>query len=61
MGQVFADRGDVSKKLAKELLDRFGIHFFAQPRRNQKNQLMRLNDKLLSRKRSIVETGIDQL
>jgi hypothetical protein len=60
-GRVFADRGYVSKKLAKELLDRFGIHFFANLRRNQTNQLMRLNDKLLSRKRSIIETVIDQL
>jgi hypothetical protein len=61
-GRVFADQGDVvSKKLARELLDAFGIHFFAKPRRNQKNQLMRLNDKLLSRKRSIIETVIDQL
>lgn len=33
----------------------------ALPRRNMKNKLMRLNDKLLSRKRSIVETIIDQL
>lgn len=60
-GRVFADGGYVSKKLAKDLLDTFGIHFFAKPRRNQKNQLMRLNDKLLSRKRSIIETVIDQL
>ncbi|MCA6483230.1 MAG: IS982 family transposase, partial [Chitinophagaceae bacterium] len=29
--------------------------------RNMKNRLMRLHDKLLSRKRSIVETIIDQL
>jgi hypothetical protein len=31
------------------------------PRRNMKNSLMRLTDKLLSRKRSIIETVIDQL
>ena len=60
-GKVFADRGYVSKKLARELLETYGIKFFAKPRRNMKNQLMRLNDKLLARKRSIIETIIDQL
>lgn len=60
-GKVFADRGYVSKKLAKELLEAFNIEFFAKPRRNMKNKLMRLTDKLLTRKRSIVETVIDQL
>ncbi|MEL6937144.1 MAG: transposase, partial [Cyanobacteria bacterium J06607_17] len=33
----------------------------ASGRRNMKNQLMKLTDKLLARKRSIVETIIDQL
>lgn len=60
-GKVFADRGYVSKKLAKELLEAFNIEFFAKPRRNMKNKLVRLTDKLLSRKRSIIETIIDQL
>jgi len=60
-GKVFADRGYVSKKLAKRLLGTFNIKFFAKPRRNMKNKLMRLTDKLLTRKRSIVETVIDQL
>lgn len=53
--------GLFSKKLAKELLETFGIEFFAKPKRNMKNKLMRLTDKLLSRKRSIVETVIAQL
>ncbi|MEM8809933.1 MAG: IS982 family transposase [Cyanobacteria bacterium P01_G01_bin.38] len=60
-GKVFADRGYVGKALAKQLLETFGIEFFAKPRRNMKNQLMRLTDKLLTRKRAIVETVIDQL
>jgi hypothetical protein len=37
------------------------LSFFAKPKRNLKNRLIRLYDKLLSRKRSIVETIIDQL
>ena len=60
-GKVFADRGYVSQKLATELFKEFGIEFFAKPRRNMKNRLMRLTDKLLARKRSIIETIIDQL
>ncbi len=40
-GKVFADRGYVSKKLAGQLLEDFGISFFAKPKRNMKNQLMR--------------------
>ena len=60
-GKVFADKGYVSKALAKDLFEAFGIEFFAKPKRNMKNKLMRLSDKLLSRKRSIIETIIDQL
>ncbi|AFZ28686.1 transposase IS4 family protein [Gloeocapsa sp. PCC 7428] len=60
-GKIFADRGYVSQKLAAQLLEDFGIQFFAKPRRNMKNKLMLLHDKLLSRKRSIIETINDQL
>lgn len=60
-GKIFADRGYVSKELADKLFKEFAIEFFAKPRRNLKNKLMRLHDKLLSRKRSIIETINDQL
>jgi hypothetical protein len=62
-GKVFADRGYVSKALAERLFETCGIEFFAKPKpkRNMKNHLMRLTDKLLARKRAIVETVIDQL
>jgi hypothetical protein len=60
-GKVFADRGYVSQQLATKLFFELGIEFFAKPRRNMKNRLMRLTDKLLARKRSIIETIIDQL
>ncbi|AUC61256.1 IS982 family transposase [Cyanobacterium sp. HL-69] len=60
-GKVFGDRGYVSAKLATELLEEYGIEFFAKPKRNMKNKLMKLHDKLLSRKRSIVENVYDQL
>lgn len=60
-GKVFADRGYVSQGLAQQLLRTWGIEFFAKPRRNMKNRLMRLTDKLLARKRAIIESIIDQL
>ena len=60
-GKIFADRGYVKQSLAAELFSTFGIEFFAKPKRNMTNRLMRLNDKLLSRKRFIIETVIDQL
>ena len=43
-GKIFADRGYVSQKLATQLLEEWGIQFFAKPRRNMKNKLMRLHD-----------------
>ena len=38
-----------------------GIKLITKPERNMKNKLVLLVDKLLSPKRSIVETIIDQL
>lgn len=60
-GKVFADRGYVSQKLAKHLLNTAGIQFITKLKRNMKQQLMPLNDRLILRKRSIIETIIDQL
>ena len=60
-GKIFADRGYVSQKLATQLLEELDIEFFAKPKRNMKNKLIRLHDKFLSRKRAIIETINDQL
>jgi hypothetical protein len=60
-GKVFAEVGYISQPLTEQLRLDFGIEFFVKPRKNLKNCLMRLHDKLLSRKRSIIETIIDQL
>jgi hypothetical protein len=60
-GKIFGDRGYISQKLATQLFQDWGIEFFTKPRRNMKNKLMRWHDKLLSRKRAIIETIIDQL
>ena len=59
-GKVFADRGYISKDLFAELLDE-DIQLITGIRKNMKNRLMPLADKLLLRKRSIIETINDQL
>lgn len=61
MGKVFAERGCISQKLAVQLYKTLGIQLVAKLRRNMKNQLMILTDKLLLRRRAIIETIIDQL
>jgi hypothetical protein len=60
-GKLFADKGYISKKLFEELLRTFNIQLITGIRSNMKNRLMPLMDKLLLRKRAIVETIIDQL
>ncbi len=60
-GQVFADKGYVSQKLAKQLLESIGVQLITKLKRKMKNRLMPLADRLLLRKRSIIETIIDQL
>lgn len=60
-GKLFADKGYISKKLFEELLRTFNIQLITGVRSNMKNRLMPLMDKLLLRKRAIVETIIDQL
>ena len=59
-GKIFADKGYLSKKLFEELL-KDDIQLITGIRRNMKNYLMPLADKLLLRRRSIIETINDQL
>lgn len=61
IGKVFADKGYVSQKLAEQLLNSVGIQLITKLKRNMKNRLMPLADRLLLRKRSIIESVIDQL
>ena len=60
-GKVFADKGYISQKLAKHLLNTSGIQLITKLKRTMKQRLMPLNDRLILRKRSIIETIIDQL
>jgi hypothetical protein len=59
-GKVFADKGYISQKLAQQLLESVGVQLITKLKRNMKNRLMHLSDRLLIRKRSIIETIIDQ-
>ena len=59
-GKVFADKGYLSKSLLLRLRQR-GLHLVTGIRRNMKNHLMPLLDKLLLRKRFIIETPFDKL
>lgn len=60
-GKVFGDKGYVSQKLAKQLLETTGVQLITKLRRKMKNRLMALADHLMLRKRAIIETVIDQL
>jgi len=60
-GKLFGDKGYLSQKLFEELLRTFNVQLVTGLRSNMKNMLMPLMDKLLLRKRAIIETIIDPL
>ena len=59
-GKLFGDKGYISAEVFAELWDR-GLQLITHIRRNMTNQLMPLLDKVLLRKRSLIETVNDQL
>lgn len=59
-GKLFGDRGYVSAPLTALLFEQ-GLQLITRLRKNMKNRLMHLSDKLLLRKRAIIESIIDQL
>lgn len=60
-GKLFADKGYISQPLFDLLLETFNVQLITKLRSNMKNRLMPLADRVLLRKRSIIETIIDQL
>lgn len=58
--KLFADKGYISATLFETLFCD-GIHLVTGIKRNMKNQLMSLKDKVLLRKRSVIETINDEL
>lgn len=59
-GKLYADKGYLSKDLAN-LLFLDGLHLITSIRNNMKNVLMEMKDKIMLRKRSVIETINDEL
>ena len=60
IGKLFGDKGYISAELFRQLWDR-DLQLVTPIRRNMKNSFMPLLDKVLLRKRSLIETANDQL
>lgn len=59
-GKLIGDKGYICKNLFEELfID--GIHLITKIRKNMKNSLMHIHDKILLRKRALIETVNDEL
>ena len=59
-GKIFADQGHVSQPLLERLWQR-GLHWVTSICRNRKKDLIPMLDKVLLRKRFIIETLFDKL
>lgn len=59
-GKIFGDKGYVSQKLFDWLFSN-GIQLITHIKNNMKNSLMSVSDKILLRKRSLIETVNDEL
>lgn len=58
--KLIGDKGYLSKDLFAKLME-CDLRLITKPHSNMKNQFVELEDKLLLRKRSIIETVNDQL
>lgn len=59
-GKLFADRGYLSGKLFEKLFER-NITLITKLKKNMKNKLISLNDKIILRKRAVIESVNDFL
>lgn len=59
-GKLFGDKGYINQQLVELLLEK-SIHLITGIRRNMKNKLMNMADKILLRKRAIIECVNDEL
>lgn len=60
IGKLFGDRGYISHKLFEQLYER-GLQLITKSKKHMKNHLVKLMDKILLRKRSLIESVNDQL
>ena len=59
-GKLYADKGYIGKELFQKLWRR-GLHLITGIRRNMKNYLLPMADKIMLRKRFVIETVLDTL
>jgi hypothetical protein len=59
-GKLFGDRGYIRQDLFEELYER-GLELVTNYKKKMKNKLVKLIDKVLLRKRALIETVNDQL
>ena len=59
-GKLYGDKGYISSKLTQQL-NKKGVHLITGIRKNMKNKLLPLYDKLMLKKRFIIETVNGQL
>lgn len=60
VGKLFGDRGYISQRLFEQLFNQ-GVQLVTKIKKNMKNKLMPMFDKLMLRKRALIETVNDQL
>ena len=60
IGKLFGDRGYISQELFEKLYEQ-GLQLITRHKKNMKQKLVKLIDKILLRKRSLIETVNDQL
>lgn len=60
IGKLFGDKGYISQKLFEALFER-GLQLITRIKKNMKNKLMPVLDKILLRKRAVIESVIDFL
>ena len=59
-GKLYGDKGYISKDLFEKLFED-GVHLITKIRKNMKNCLMLMQDKIALRKRALIETVNDEL
>jgi hypothetical protein len=60
-GKLFGDRGYISQALTEQLFTTQGLQLIAKVRKNMRERLLAYADKLLLRKRALIESVNDQL
>ena len=60
-GRLFGDKGDVSQPLTRALLQTRRVRLVTQLKRKMANRLLLLHEKVILRRRALIETVFDQL